>query len=127
MPIKLVIIFEFNIVKRLIYIITDNNRSTLHVGMSSNLLSTMDFYKTMPTISFDNNKKLNKLVYFEEFVFEETARKRFDSVSSFTRAQKEKLIREVNANWIDLTVGLELEAVLTNEVTPETRTIKKAA
>jgi putative endonuclease len=34
---------------------------------------------------------------------------RFKFVSTFTRPQKEKMIRYVNPDWVDLTIGLNFE------------------
>jgi putative endonuclease len=95
--------------KRFIYIITDRNRNNLHVGLCSDLLKTLQFYNEMPTLFFDSAQHLNRLVYFEEINTEEQAMDRFKYVSTFTRAQKEKMIRPVNPDWVDLTVGLAIE------------------
>lgn len=119
MLIKLVIIFHsanFIIkMKRFIYIITDRNRNNLHVGLCSDLLKTVKFYEEMPTLFFDSAKQLNRLVYFEEINSEELAMERFKTVSTYTRPQKEKMIRPVNPNWIDLTIGLNYESGLRNK------------
>ena len=96
--------------KRFIYIITDRNRKNLHVGLCSDLLKTLDFYKKMPTLFFDSAQQLNRLVYFEEINTEEQAMARFKTVSTFTRPQKEKMIRPVNPDWVDLTIGLNFES-----------------
>ena len=95
--------------KRYIYIITDRNRNNLHVGMCSDLLKTLQFYRQMPTLFFDSAQQLNRLVYFEEINTEEQAMERFKFVSTFTRPQKEKMIRSVNPDWVDLTIGLNFE------------------
>jgi putative endonuclease len=95
--------------KRFIYIITDRNRNNLHVGLCSDLLKTLQFYGQMPTLFFDSAQQLNRLVYFEEINTEEQAMERFKFVSTFTRPQKEKMIRSVNPNWVDLTIGLNFE------------------
>ena len=95
--------------KRYIYIITDRNRNNLHVGLCSDLTKTLDFYREMPTLFFDNSQQLNRLVYFEEMRNEDQAMERFKFVSTFTRPQKEKMIRSVNPDWIDLTIGLSFE------------------
>jgi len=114
MLIKLVIIFQtakfYYQMKRFIYIITDRNRKNLHVGLCSDLLKTLDFYKKMPTLFFDNSQQLNRLVYFEEINTEEQAMERFKTVSTYTRTQKEKMIRPVNPDWVDLTIGLKFES-----------------
>lgn len=113
MLIKLVIIFLtdkfFYKMKRFIYIITDRNRNNLHVGLCSDMLKTLNFYNQMPTLFFDSAQQLNRLVYFEEINTEEQAMERFKYVSTFTRPQKEKMIRSVNPDWVDLTIGLNFE------------------
>jgi putative endonuclease len=96
--------------KRFIYIITDRNRNNLHVGLCSDLLKTLKFYSEMPTLFFDCAQHLNRLVYFEEINTEEQAMDRFKVVSTYTRPQKEKMIRSVNPDWVDLTIGLSFES-----------------
>src|SRR5688500_13902983 len=96
--------------KRFIYLITDRNRNTLHVGLCSDLLKTLKFYSDMPTLFFDSAQQLNRLVYFEEINTEEQAMERFKMVSTYTRPQKEKMIRAVNPDWVDLTIGLNYES-----------------
>ena len=98
--------------KRYIYIITDRNRNNLHVGLCSDLLKTLKFYGEMPTLFFDSAQQLNRLVYFEEINSEELAMERFKTVSTYTRPQKEKMIRPVNPDWVDLTIGLNFESGL---------------
>jgi putative endonuclease len=98
--------------KRFIYIITDRNRNNLHVGLCSDLLKTLKFYGDMPTLFFDSSKQLNRLVYFEEINSEEMAMERFKTISTYTRPQKEKMIRPVNPDWVDLTIGLNFESGL---------------
>ncbi|RKR83913.1 putative endonuclease [Mucilaginibacter gracilis] len=93
-----------------IYIITDRNRNCLHTGTSTDLIKTLDFYTEMPNLFFDSAQQLNRLVYFEEITNEEMAMERFKVLSRFTRAQKEKMIRSVNPDWVDLTIGLKFEA-----------------
>jgi putative endonuclease len=63
----------------------------------------------MPTLFFDSAQQLNRLVYFEEINTEEQAMERFKILSTFTRSKKEKMIRSVNPDWIDLTIGLKFE------------------
>lgn len=98
--------------KKYVYLVTDRNRSCLHVGMSTDLMKTMAFYRKMPNLFFDAGQQLTRLVYFEELNTESNAIQRFNLISKFTRAQKDKLIRAVNADWVDLTVGLDYESIL---------------
>ncbi|MDA9554595.1 GIY-YIG nuclease family protein [Pelobium sp.] len=95
--------------KKFVFIVTDRNRNNLHVGLSANIISTMDFYRKMPNLFFDAGQQLTRLVYFEELSSEAAAEQRFKMISKFTRSQKEKMIRAVNTDWIDLTLGLNYE------------------
>jgi putative endonuclease len=99
--------------KRYVFIVTDRNRTSLHVGMSADLLKTVGFYRQMPNLFFDSAQQLTRLIYFEEMRTEEAALTRFNVISRFTRAQKEKLVRAVNPDWLDLSIGLDFEKVLT--------------
>ncbi len=129
MPIKLVIFIEsaninlinlvFNplsheVMKKFVYIVTDRNRTSLHVGMSADLIKTLDFYKQMPNLFFDSGQQLTRLVYFEEFRTEAQALSRFKLVSRFTRMQKERIVRSCNPDWVDLTIGLDFENILSH-------------
>ena len=95
--------------KKFVFIVTDRNRNNLHVGLSTNIISTMDFYRKMPNLFFDAGQQLTRLVYFEELNSEANAEHRFKTINRFTRSQKEKMIRAVNTDWIDLTLGLNYE------------------
>ena len=75
--------------KKFVYIVTDRNRTSLHVGMSADLTKTLEFYKKMPNLFFDSAQQLTRLVYFEEFKTEAQALARFKLVSRFTRMQKD--------------------------------------
>jgi putative endonuclease len=102
--------------KKFVYIVTDRNRTSMHVGMSSDLIKTLDFYKTMPSLFFDSGKQLTRLVYFEEFKTEAQALGRFKLISRFTRMQKERLVRSCNPDWIDLTIGLDFEHIIASKI-----------
>ncbi len=82
----------------------------------------------MPTLFFDNAQQLNRLVYFEEINSEELAMERFKQVSTYTRPQKEKIIRPVNPDWIDLTIGLNFESNLRSrpQIRPSIQNLRRA-
>ncbi|MES2457669.1 MAG: GIY-YIG nuclease family protein [Bacteroidota bacterium] len=101
--------------KKFVYIVTDRNRTSLHVGMSSDLIKTLDFYKQMPSLFFDHAQQLTRLVYFEEFKTEAQALSRFKLMSRFTRMQKERVVRSCNPDWIDLTIGLDFEHLMSGK------------
>lgn len=113
--------------KRYVYIITDRNRSSLHVGMSADLLKTVSFYRQMPNLFFDSPGQLSRLVYFEELRTESAALHRFNIISKFTRPQKEKLIRDVNPDWLDLSLGLDYEKMVLSAGIHMPMKTKKAA
>ncbi len=95
--------------KKFVFIVTDRNRSNLHVGISSDVKKTMSFYEKMPTLIFDGGIQLTRLIYFEELNSESEAFIRFNLLSKFTRTQKEKLIRDINPDWVDLVPALKVE------------------
>lgn len=98
--------------KKFVYVLTDRNRTSLHVGMSADLMKTIEFYKNIPNLFFDSAHQLSRLVYFEEFNTEAQALQRFKLISRFTRLQKERLVRSCNPDWIDLSIGLDFENLI---------------
>src|SRR5690606_22105312 len=98
--------------KKYVFIITDRNRSSLHVGLSTDLMQTVQFYRNMPSLFFDAGLQPGRLVYFEEYQSKNAASRRFELISRFTRMQKERLVRAVNTDWIDLAAGLQYEQEL---------------
>ena len=104
--------------KKFVYLVTDRNRTCIHVGMSTDLMKTMSFYRQMPNLFFDSGQQLTRLVYFEELSSEAAAMERFNLINKFARIQKDRLIRSVNPDWIDLTIGLDFEPVLVSGIQP---------
>ncbi|GAA4789051.1 GIY-YIG nuclease family protein [Olivibacter ginsenosidimutans] len=100
--------------KHFVYILTDCNRKHLHVGLTDHLLETVAFYKQHKQLFFDAANKVSRLVYFEEFNAEEPAISRFHILASFTRSQKERLIRASNKDWRDLSLRLATESLFVN-------------
>lgn len=90
--------------RQFIYILTDNNRRILQVGLTHDLVYTMRNYKELHSLFLDDAKKVSRLVYYEELPSLEAALERFEAVNLFTRSQKEKLIRFNNCNWNDLSI-----------------------
>ena len=104
--------------KKFVYLVTDRNRNSIHVGMSTDLMKTMTFYRQMPNLFFDAGQQLTRLVYFEELNSEASAKERFNLINKFTRIQKDRLIRGVNPDWIDLTIGLDFEQIMVSGIQP---------
>lgn len=90
--------------KQFIYILTDSNRRSLHVGLTQDLIYTMNYYKERHLAFFDSPKAVSRLVYLEETSTLEMARNRFKEISAYTRTQKEKIIRLKNMDWKDLSL-----------------------
>lgn len=105
-------------IKKFVYLVTDRNRNSIHVGMSTDLMKTMTFYRQMPNLFFDSGQQLTRLVYFEEFSSESSAVERFNLINKFARIQKDRLIRAVNPDWIDLTIGLDFEQIMVSGIQP---------
>lgn len=95
--------------KRFVYIITDTNRTVLNIGISSDLLKTVAFYNSIPSLELEGTSVRNRLVYFEDMESEVIAQYRADILNSLTRMQKEKLVRSLNPDWIDFTMPLKLD------------------
>ncbi len=85
-----------------LYILTDSNRTCLHIGLTDNLRNATNTYRQLPGLFFDACSKVSRLVYHEACSSEEVAMQRFNEVSRYTRMQKERLIRRYNPNWVDL-------------------------
>lgn len=94
-----------------IYFLTDSNRNFIQVNLSTNLVRTMQEHKNSPDL-FMNITAPHRLIYFEEYTQRERAFSRIRELLHWTRSQKEKLIRSVNPDWIDISIGLGFEQIL---------------
>lgn len=87
-----------------IYILTDINRKSLHVGTTSDLNEAVKTYREMYTLFFDAGSQISRLVYKETYASEEAALMRFEELKNYTRMQKERLIRRHNPDWVDMSL-----------------------
>ncbi len=87
-----------------IYILTDVNRKSLHVGTASDLNEAVKTYKEMYALFFDAGSQISRLVYKETYADEEAALIRFEEIKNYTRMQKERLIRRHNPDWVDMSL-----------------------
>lgn len=88
-----------------IYILTDSNRSCLHVGMTDDLQRAAKTYRELKGLFFDAHPRVSRLVYHETLPGSSEALRRFNELSRYTRMQKERLIRRRNPNWLDLSIA----------------------
>ena len=86
-----------------IYIMMNKNKTTLYIGVTSDLLSRILEHKThkYPT-SFTSKYNLEYCVYFEAFLTIEDAIGREKQIKRYRREKKNALIESTNPNWEDL-------------------------
>ena len=85
-----------------IHILTDSNRSCLHVGITDNLQHVARTPREPNSLMLDGASNASRLVYHEVYSDEMKALKRLNELSRYTRMQKERLIRRRNPNWLNL-------------------------
>jgi len=91
-----------------VYIMTNQNNSTLYVGVTSVLKVRVWQHKNKEyPNSFTSRYKLFKLVYYEGFSSIEEAIYREKQLKGVNRAKKMELIENMNPKWEDLYKNLE--------------------
>ncbi|MBL7887492.1 MAG: GIY-YIG nuclease family protein [Flavobacterium sp.] len=86
-----------------IYIVTNNNNTTLYIGVTSNLPKRIVEHKEKRyEDSFSARYNLCKLVYYEQFESIVDAIAREKQLKAGSRAKKLKLINDFNSEWKDL-------------------------
>jgi putative endonuclease len=86
-----------------VYILANNNNTTLYVGVTSDLVTRIFEHKNhLYPKSFTARYNVTKLVYFETFHSIEEAIAREKQLKGGSRLKKEILINSINSNWDDL-------------------------
>lgn len=86
-----------------IYILTNKNKTTLYIGVTSNLVARIAEHKNHTFKgSFTDKYNLEHLVYYENFHSIEEAITREKEIKKWSREKKEVLINAVNPEWKDL-------------------------
>ena len=86
-----------------VYIITNKNRTTLYVGVTSDLVSRIIEHKNkFYPKSFSARYNLSLLIYYENLGSIEEAIDREKYIKGKTRKWKEELIGIINPEWRDL-------------------------
>lgn len=85
-----------------VYIITNQNNTTLYIGVTSNLTKRIFEHKNKLLDGFSKKYNLNKLVYFEPFDYFVSAIDREKYLKGKKRNFKINLINSVNPEWKDL-------------------------
>ena len=91
-----------------VYIMTNKNKTTLYIGVTSNLLGRIwehksHFYRK----GFTDRYNLEFCVYYECYFSIEEAIVREKEIKKWRREKKEKLIITMNPEWKDLSEELE--------------------
>jgi putative endonuclease len=83
-----------------VYIMTNKNKTTLYIGVTSNLVRRITEHKNHTfSNSFTDRYKLEYCIYFEEFPNIELAIKREKELKKWNRQKKENLINKKNPEW----------------------------
>ena len=86
-----------------IYIMTNKSRSTLYIGVTSDLQKRIHQHKIHYfKNSFTDKYNLEYCVYYECFETIEVAITREKEIKKWRREKKEKLINSFNPSWKDL-------------------------
>ena len=86
-----------------IYIMTNYQKTTLYIGVTSDLRSRVEEHKTKKhPLSFTAKYDLTFLIYYETFYAIEEAIEREKQLKKWSRAKKEVLINKINHSWKDL-------------------------
>ncbi len=86
-----------------VYILTNKNNRVLYTGVTSEIKTRIYQHRTSYYQgSFSSRYNVNKLVYYEDFLFIEEAIDREKQIKAGSRKKKVDLINSVNPEWKDL-------------------------
>jgi putative endonuclease len=88
--------------KHIVYITTDANRVYVEAGYCQDITLKLFELQNSATSFMLRGPKFSRIVHTEEFDSFEAAERRKNELNSFTRMQKEKLIRRYNPNWLGI-------------------------
>lgn len=85
-----------------VYILTNENNSTLYIGVSNDLERRLSEHKNGLNEGFTKKYNLHKLVYYEDFNDVEQAISREKQLKNWHRLWKINLIKKLNPGFKDL-------------------------
>lgn len=88
--------------KPCVYIISNQSRSTLYVGVTSDIELRMTEHRNHQFGGFSAKYNLTQLLHFEEFGSMTKAIAREKQIKSWSRKKKDELISDSNPSWRDL-------------------------
>ncbi|MCH3885132.1 GIY-YIG nuclease family protein [Tenacibaculum sp. MSW2] len=86
------------------YILTNKNRTVLYIGYTDNLKRRVEQHKKGNGALFTKKYSVCELIYFEEFIDSNSARKREKQLKNWHKDWKWNLIKESNPSLITLEV-----------------------
>ena len=93
-----------------VYLMSNQTNTTLYIGVTSNLVNRVYEHKNKTfSNSFTSKYNCNKLVYYECFTTIDEAIIREKNLKNWKRDWKNKLINEMNPNWVDLSLNNDFE------------------
>ena len=91
-----------------VYILSNQRRGTLYIGVTSNLVKRVYEHKHLLVNGFTKKYKVHQLVYYEIAQDAEMAILREKQMKKWNRLWKLRLIEEHNPDWKDLYDNLEI-------------------
>jgi putative endonuclease len=85
-----------------VYILTNKYNTVLYTGVTNNLTKRVIEHKSKTGSRFTSKYNVEKLVYFESFLYVNDAITREKQIKSGSRQKKIDLIEKINKNWDDL-------------------------
>ena len=85
-----------------IYIMTNQPRGTMYIGVTSNLVQRVWQHRNHAVEGFTSKYQLTKLAYYERHEDMYEAIRREKSLKNWKRVWKIELIEKTNPNWVDL-------------------------
>jgi putative endonuclease len=91
-----------------VYILSNAYGNVLYVGVTSDLERRVAEHKSGLIPGFTQKYKVTNLVYFEQTPSVEAAIAREKQLKSWRREKKNRLIRNLNPDWVDLSNQREI-------------------
>ena len=97
--------------KGYVYILTNKSKSTLYIGVTSDLCRRVAEHKLHLNKGFSDKYNTEFLLYYEAFDLVVDAIAREKQLKKWHREWKDKMISEFNPNWEDLSEDIGVDAV----------------
>ena len=85
-----------------VYILTNQNHTTLYVGVTNDLIRRMGEHRAGLNKGFTKRYNLTKLIYFEEFTDAKAAIEREKQFKGGSRQKKLDAVATLNPEWAEL-------------------------